>query len=260
MASMNSVGRVKSWGVVSLLVVGSVLGGAAMAAEGPLVRAGAAGAFEPGLVSAWAERTGGVSLTLAGEVGAAEVASLLGDRVAGIAVEQRGAHELWVTGMPLTSLLAQLSRLSFGESVDPLADLAGIGGAVVAMQRPEAGGSIRASRPTDLPGGDAASAGTVLFDAKVVAVERGAFPRAQLKLKVVHAPQVAELRTKLRRGTTFDAQVQLASAGDVVDYASTDNQRNVVGYFLLPGDVVGVQVVEREGKLVIVAIERRVAK
>lgn len=215
--------------------------------------------FAPGAATAWAEEGGVVVFTLAPGVDAEQVAAILRDRLAAATVTVDDG-KINVAGVPQAALLGQLSTLSLsGEGSDPLADLAGLGGAV-AMGTPEGGGSIRATNPSGLapPRVIDEHDPKERVQAEVVAVARGPFPTANLKLKLLSAVKTGPLKKKLRKGKTVEAAVILpTSGGNVIDYEQESAQRNVVAYYLTKGDHVTVHAIaDADGKMEIDFIER----
>jgi hypothetical protein len=208
------------------------------------------GKLAPGAAKSWTTGKDSVSFVLADGVDGAAIAKLLTERLASGKVTF-AAGKLDVTGVAPAALLDQLSAMSLsGEGGDPLADLAGLG-TVVAMDTPEGGGSIRASKPA---GGSARP--RIIKDhdaaervvAKVVEVQRGAFPTVTLKLEVKKGAKAGALKDRLKKGSVIAAQVVLASKdGSSIDLASNASQRNVGAYYLVPGDSVSAHLIPGDG-------------
>jgi hypothetical protein len=213
-----------------------------------LVVAGTDGSFKPGLAKSWTGSGDTVTFILAEGVDGKQTASLLKDRLAQAKVAF-AEGKLTVTGIPMPALLDQLAHLSLSGEADPLAVLASLGGSVPSGEGPEAGGSIRASKPTaigSLLATPALQAGERV-DAEVVDVVRGAFPQVSLKLKVRHAATSGPLKGKLASGKVVEFPVLVAIKKGYVDFSQAATQRNLAAYYLRKGDRVAVHAVEAEG-------------
>jgi hypothetical protein len=235
-------------------LVGAVLVAAAVAAAAEpdtLVIKGADGKYAAGAAQSWTSSGAtSVSFVLAEGVDANAVAKLLTERLATAKVKLIGG-KLEVRGIPVEALLDQLSSLSLtGDGDDPLADLAGLG-TVVAMDTPEGGGSIRASKPTTTFGP------RVIKDhdpserltAQVVEVKRGAFPMVSLRLKLKSVPKAGPFAQQLKKGKVIDGDVVLQGDSGAVDFQAAASQRNLAAYYLVPGDQVTVHAAAAEGEL-----------
>jgi len=218
-------------------------------------------AFAPGAAASWKAEGDSVTFTLAAGVDAASVATTLGDRLATATVTVQGGA-IKITGVPANALLEQLSTLSLsGEGADPLAALAGIGPGV-AMDNPEGGGSIRASRPS------ATARPRIIKEhdpkervvAEVVKVERGAFPEVTLTLKVRSNAKEGPLKKELRKGKTVHATVVMTGDAGGPDFAAAATQRNLAAYYLGRGDQVTVHAVPGEGGAVEIDFVERAVK
>ncbi|MEE8410650.1 MAG: hypothetical protein V3T05_13700 [Myxococcota bacterium] len=229
----------------------------AAAAADTLVVKSADGSYGPGAATSWktegATGTTTVTFELAGGVDGAEIAKLLSDRLASARIAFAGGA-LTVSGIPEVALLDQLSALSLSGESDPLAELGGLGGAVIAMDTPEGGGSIRASKPS----GASAKPRIIKehdqkerLEAEVVSVKRGAFPLVTLKLKIRRNALAGPLKSKLRRGKVVEAQVVFATTatdiGGGIDLRQPVNQANLVAWYLERGDRVNVHPIVGSG-------------
>lgn len=230
----------------------------ALASADTLVVKTALGKYEPGAAASWSASGDALVFVLADDVDANTVATTLTDRLAQIKVALDG-KKMTVSGIPSEALLDQLSALSLSGEADPLAALAGLGGSGVAMDGPEAGGSIRASKPTAFPASifaehDAAERA----NAEVVRVSRGEFPAVTLKLRIRTSARTGPMKKLLRRGKLFEAPVLLTANGEFIDLTAVHNQRNLVGFYLIRGDRVSIHTIEGEGGTVRIDwIERR---
>ncbi|MBI5508423.1 MAG: hypothetical protein HY903_06705 [Deltaproteobacteria bacterium] len=221
-----------------LTVVVAAWATVAYAAADTLVVKGKDGSYQPGAAKSWKAADTGVQFVLADGVDGAAVAKTLGDRLAGAKVSFEGG-QLTIAGVPKDALLDQLSTLSLSGSADPLADLAGLGGAVTAMNSPEGGGSIRASKPTATtmrPSIIKEHNADERYEAEVVEIKQGTFPTVMLKLKVRKTARAGALRTKLRYGKVIEAPVAYTVGEGGVDLTRDDNKRNLVSWYLTRGD------------------------
>ena len=222
-----------------LMLVAVTLWGAGTAgAADSLVVKGADGEMAPGAATAWTSSGDRVVFTLAaGEDGAAW-AQAVSESVAGVTAVFEGG-KLTVTGLSPSTLLEQLSSLTFGGDADPLAELAGLADASP-MEGPEGGGSIRASKPTAVAVGSGrgiqAHDTRARFEADVVAVERGAFPQVSLKVKMRKGGRANPLKKKLYYGKIVDAVVLFNVSDGVVDLGDEANRRNLAAWYLEKGD------------------------
>jgi hypothetical protein len=203
------------------------------------------GSYGPGAAVSWQTTGDTVRFRLAPGADGAAIASYLRDRLANADVTHVDG-ELTIKGIPEPSLLDQLSALSLSEASDPLAELGGLGGAIVAMDSPEGGGSIRASKPTGvaaLPGPIGTHDPKERVEAEVLDVARAAFPLAVLKVKIRRSAKAGALKTTLRRGKVLELPVVYATTADGLDLRNDTNRQNLVAYYLEKGDRVSLHVV-----------------
>lgn len=203
----------------------------------------------PGMAKSWHADGTTVTFVLQDGTDAAATAQTLNERLAGVKATGTG-NTLVVQGVPPNTLLDQLASLHLVSNVDPLQDLGGLGGTVVASRAPESGGSIRAGKPVaiaEITGqGTSApqSAAPVAVDAnqrldvEVVKVERGAFPQVVLHLKVRH-PAKANTLAVYKTGTTFMGTVTY-TGNRPFDPTDAAHVHNAVAYYLAVGDKVWV--------------------
>lgn len=224
------------------LVLGVLLLSSNAFAADTLVVKNADGTFGPGAAMSWKATDKGVVFKVAdGEDGAAW-AEALKDRLAGVTVSFAN-NVITVKGTAKDALLEQLSTFMLSGGVDPLAELAGLGGGVTAMDTPEGGGSIRASKPMAIAFPKEAMKepkADERFEAEVLKVKQGTFPNVVLKLKMRKAGRENPLHKKLYYGKIIDAKVQYFPENDKVDLTRKCNQRNLVSWFLKKGDKVQV--------------------
>lgn len=243
----------------TLLSIAAILVTPLAAHADPLVTAAGGGAYKPGVARSWSAEGDKVTFVLADGADAAAIAATLQAKLPDAKVSA-DAGKLVIAGIGLPALLEKLSGISVGE-LDPLAALAGLGGSVKGGEAPEAGGSIRAAKPTPVAALMSASAeaeAAERFEAEVVDVARGAFPQVALKLKVRRAITVGALKGKVGAGKIIDVAVLLGAQGAALDFTQPSIQRNLAAYYLRKGDRVIARVVEGTGGQVMVEwLERR---
>ena len=225
--------------MLTLSVVFCAFSAVALAAPDTVVTKGKDGSFQPAAAKSWkATDASTVVFQLADGVDGVTLAKTLTERLATAKVTfDKG--QLTISGIPKDALLDQLSNLSLSGSTDPLADLAGLGGAVTAMNSPEGGGSIRASKPTATtmrpsiikehnPG--------ERYEGEVLEVKQQGFPAVTVKLKVRKTAKEGDLRNKLRYGRIVEAPIVFTVTETGVDLSREDNKRNLVSWYLTKGD------------------------
>ena len=193
--------------------------------------------YQAGLANTWrseGEKT--VVFTLRDGVDGDSLAVILADNLPNVRIAYEKPY-MTIIGLPEKELLARLATID--SKGDALADLADMGGDMVAMQGPEAGGSIRASKPDNLISlvhqlGEHEP--DQRFMAQVVGVERGTFPSVNLRLRITRLAKTGDMRKKLRVGRVIDAQVHYSSDDGKVNLNLPVNQRNLVAYYLEKGD------------------------
>lgn len=230
---------------VALMVAAPVGASDAHVAADTLVVKAADGSYGPGAAVSWKRVANAVHFRLSPDVDGVAVAGYLGERLASAKVAFAG-DELTIEGIPEPSLLDQLSALSLTGSSDLLAELGGLGGAVVTMDTPEGGGSIRASRPSGiaaLPGAIGDHDPKERIEAQVLDVQRATFPLVVLKVRVLRSARTGGLRTKLREGKVLDLPVVYAATAEGLDLRVEKNRQNLVAYYLEKGDRIALHVV-----------------
>jgi hypothetical protein len=219
--------------------------GSAFAAADTLVVRAQDGSFLPGAAVSWKEEGGSVRFTLADGVDSAAVVQALSERIAGAQFKAE-PKAVVVNGVPLTRLLEQLATVSVTGG-DPLAGIAGMQGTAVAFAAPEAGGSIRATKP-QLLAALVPHEPTERLEAEVIEVQRGAFPAVALKLHVRRAPKAGPYAKQLASNKVFVAVVAFTGKQQTVDMTSEPNQRNAGAYYVQPRDRVFVHVNQLDPK------------
>ncbi len=231
---------------LALFVVIFTFSGLAHAAD-TLVSKGQDGKLGPAQAKSWKVAGTTVTFTLAAGVDGAAVAEFLTARLANAQVKFEGGV-LVIAGIPAEALLEQLSAMSLSGG-DPLADLAGIGGAAVAMDTPEGGGSIRAAKPTTTAFATHIKEHDALerIDVEVLDVKRGTFPEVTLKLKVRRVAKSSAFKKKLKSGQVIEVAVLFHGSQAGVDLWAAQNQRNLAAFYVAQGDRLTVHPVAREG-------------
>ncbi|MBI3178071.1 MAG: hypothetical protein HYZ27_00320 [Deltaproteobacteria bacterium] len=224
-----------------------------------LVTKGADGKIGPGAAKSWKVTGGTVTFALAAGADGPAIAQFLTARLANAQVKLEGGA-LVISGIPAEALLDQLSAMSLSGGGDPLADLAGMGGAAVAMDTPEGGGSIRAAKPnttafaTHIKDHDAGER----IEVEVIEAKRGTFPEVTLKLKVRRVAKSGPLKKKLKSGQVIEAAVLFHGSQAGIDLWAGQNQRNLAAFYVSSGDRITVHPVAREGDAIAIDwIERK---
>lgn len=134
------------------------------------------------------------------------------------------------------------------EATDPLIELAELGesAAADADATPEAGGSIRAKRETDM------MAMARLNDpnnlrARVEEVHRGAFPLVALKIQVLRAAKEGD-GARHKKGDRIVVLPKLTVASGRVDMNDTQTEINGGAFYLKRGDKIAVRVGNKSGR------------
>lgn len=208
--------------LVSFLVAGDPM----------LVKAGAD--YKDGVVSVSAKAPKEVTLkVMKGEAKA--VADFLKEKLTGAEVSLAG-ESIKVKGLAEKDVLDKIAALEF-DAIPALA-----------MDSPEAGGSIRVGKTMEIPADTTANDESERFKAVVVGVTKGQFPIVTLKIKVVGQAKSPDMQKKLKKITYITAPVALAQnkAGPDLGHALT--QRNLIATYLRAGDNVLVHVSEVKDK------------
>lgn len=203
-----------------------------------LVQKAAPGVYKPGLAKSWRVRGAAVIFVLQEGVDGAKAAQAIAEHVPGAKATFEGGT-LAVTGLPLSVVLEQLVTLSVTGD-DPLGELGALGAAAVASAgSPEGGGSIRASRATEMPGAQGLQLDPhEAFEAEVVEVKRGTFPQVTLRLRVLRPATRGPLAKPLSKGRVIEGSVIYVGGGQPLDLQNADNRRNLGAFYLVAGDKV----------------------
>lgn len=203
-----------------------------LAGDPMLVKAGAD--YKDGAVSVITKAPNEVTLkVLKGDAKAA--ADLLKEKLSGAEVTLSG-ETIKVKGLSEKDALDRIAALEFDTTP------------ALAMDAPEAGGSIRVARTIDIPQDTTANEEAERFKATVVAVTRGQFPVVTLKIKVTGKPKAVALQKKMAKITYITAPVALAQSKSGPDLASTLTQKNLIATYLRAGDNILVHVSELKDK------------
>ncbi len=229
----------------------TLLTGTAFAAADTLVVRGQDGSFQPGAASSWKEEGGSVRFNLVDGVDSAAVVQALAERLAG-ATFKAEPKAVVVTGIPLGRLLEQVATVTIGG--DPLAGIAGMQGTTVAFAQPEAGGSIRATKP-QLLAALVPHEPTERLEAEVIETQRGVFPAVALKLRVRRAAKAGPYAKQLIGDKVFTGVIAFTGKQQTVDMGSESNQRNAGAYYLQQRDRVFVHVNQLDPKGVAASID-----
>ncbi|MEM6730784.1 MAG: hypothetical protein AAF658_04470 [Myxococcota bacterium] len=207
--------------------------------------------FTPGVASNWWTEGSAVYFQLSSADEAESVAGQLENALAGAEVRSKGDVVI-VKGIPEATLLDQLSRYTVGGAggADPLADLAGAGVGAVAFSTPEGGGSIRATNPTfAIPAGVFGPPSKAQrVEAQVLSVERKTFPGVVLKVKVKRRASDPEMKKKYKVNSVIEAPVLMVGGDGSINFEDDQTRRNLVAYYLEPGDRVWIHTVTDESK------------
>ncbi len=197
--------------------------------------------YVAGVATSWHSGPQGVVLDIEPGEDMEAMATILRESLLAVQVRVEGQHII-VSGMSEESLLQKLVGLEVGDAsdvaaVDPLAALNNVQN-VVALAGPEAGGSIRASKPSII----IPTPRNELAQAEVVEIKRGIFPEVALVLRIRRAPQAGEHRTLLRRNKRIRGRVVFSTQGDpaAIDFSNAETQRNLAAYYLSRGDKIYV--------------------
>ncbi|MBC7794175.1 MAG: hypothetical protein H7Z43_10745 [Clostridia bacterium] len=239
-----------------LVVFGALIPSVALAVDTLVVRA-QDGSFAPGIAESWQDEGGTIRFSLNAAADPAAVVQALADSIAGAKIRAENRVVL-VSGVPLSRLLEQVANINIG--VDPLAQIAAVGPGSGGRSDPEAGGSIRAGKPT-LLASLLPHEPTERFEAEVLEVVRGDYPSVALKLKIRRGPKTGSLIKALATDKVVTGLV-VFTGDKAPNMAAETNQRNAGAYYTQPKDRVFVHVTQlsNKGAATIDWIERAVKK
>ena len=192
--------------------------------------------YEPGVASSWVAGNASIIFTLRDDANPGNIAQTLRERLFNVTINVDG-KKLIVTGVSPPALLEQVATLSLSGQADPLGEVAALGG-VLGGEGPEAGGSIRAAKPTPHDPSHR-------FTATIDSIKVATFPHATLVLRV-RSPAKDGPHSKLVAGDKITGTLMFATDAGHIDFADPDTQRNVGAYFLRAGDAVVVHVVKAD--------------
>lgn len=202
--------------------------------------------YEPGVAASWVAGNASVVFTLRADANPDAIAQTLRERLFNATVSVDG-RKLIISGISPPALLEQVATLSLSGQADPLGELAALGG-VLSGEGPEAGGSIRASRPTPHDPSHR-------FHATVETVKPATFPHATLVLRVTRAAKEGP-HSKLLAGDKITGTVVFAHDEGHIDFTDPTTQRNVGAYYLRSGDAVLVHSVRTDKGVYFDFVER----
>ena len=183
------------------------------------------------------------------------VATLLKERLAQIQVSIEG-QTLTLSGAAPATLLSQLVLVDVtgDESAsNPLEELNALGGAIAMGEQVDEGSSIRAGKPSQVAPVIAAHPKGERLVGQMTQVIRGQFPEVTLEFRVRWPIQSGPLKGKWKKGSLVRASVVTS-----LSLESEAMQRNLVGYYLKPGDRVWIHLlVDEKGEATIDWLERR---
>lgn len=242
--------------VYAALLVALITGLASMAnAESApltlLVKGSGARDYQAGLAVSFEVRRDGVRLVLPKSIDGEKVAESLRAELPGGVVKVTGAR-LDISGLGPTLLLNRLSRISV-EAFDPIEALLTAGGSPIAMGAPDSGGSIRVTGAAAAAGNQGVSLMELVADefpkwaGEVVKVSRGEFPEVELLIRVqCHL----ERDVTIVPGAEYSVKIPYSRVDGRVDFNAGLSQRNLVAFYLEPGDRIwGINQSEEKGKL-----------
>ncbi|MBT6177034.1 MAG: hypothetical protein HOI23_07275 [Deltaproteobacteria bacterium] len=184
-----------------------------------------------------------------------ELATLLKERLAQIEVNIEG-QLLTLSGAAPATLLSQLVLVDVTgdeESSNPLGELSALGGAIAMGEQVDEGNSIRAGKPSQVAPVVAPHAKAERLVGQITKATRGSFPEVTLEFRVRWPIQSGPLKGKWKKGVIVRAPVLTSTVLE-----SEDMQRNLVGYYLKPGDRVWIHLlVDEKGAATIDWLERR---
>ena len=215
-----------------------------------LVRDVMKGDFHPGLATSFKVQGETLTLMVPLELVRQELVETLRNNLPGARV-LLGDGDLKISGLAPQEVMAKLAEIKIvlPEEPDLLGALALMEGDLLAMTKPEGGGSIRAGKPVAVA---MEAGGTKDITAVVVGRTSHGFPHVSLKLRIEE-----DVEGRLSKGSLVKGRVLYPKAGAGVDYTSPATQQNLVAYYLGAGDRVLVRVGKgRDGGLQINWLKR----
>ena len=186
------------------------------------------------------------------------IAAVLRERLAQVEITVQ-AQSLILNGVEPMTLLGQLSRVHVtgdGEDDNPLGALSALGGGIKMADQSGEGSSIRAGKPIAAAPQVKSHEKNERLVGQVTRVTRGEFPEVTLEFRVRWPVQAGPLKGKWRKGALVKATVLTSQ-----DLKSKAMQKNLLAYYLEPGDRIWAHlVVNEKGEATMDWLERRVVK
>ena len=189
----------------------------------------------PSVITEWSANGKKVELTLAPDTDPGTVAAAIEASVDRVRAKVKGGKVL-VLGKTADDLLPLLAGIDLDQEENDLDTLAA---ASLETDEVDSGSSLRAKKKADLE--------TLLNDrqatavGQVVSVTRGAFPQAEVRIRILSAP-TGPLRRRVQKGKTLSFVPLLKRKAGAVDFEDTQTQTNLGAYFLRKGDRVKILV------------------
>lgn len=186
------------------------------------------------------------------------IAAVLRERLAQVEITIQ-AQTLTLRGADPVTLLGQLSRVHVtgeGEDDNPLGALSALGGGMNMGDQSDEGSSIRAGKPMAAAPQVTSHDKNERLVGQITKVVRGEFPKVTLEFRVRWPIQAGPLKGKWRKGAVVKAEVLTS-----LDLTSKAMQKNLLGYYLQPGDRIWAHViVDEKGVASLDWLERRTVK
>ena len=210
---------------------------------GTLVVLNSMGEPEPGLAKNWKQVEDKIVFELQEGVDGEALKEKIAERLSHVKVDWDGQY-LSLGGIPAAALFEQLSFTVLQGESDPLASLTGLGDSVATLSFPEAGGSIRASKP--MP--DSLKIRKVqtpaeprnFMQGKIISVEKGDFPHVSLTLEIVSRTEKKKSKRHIKQGKLkakkWKGPVLFIRDGMGIDLRNEKNQKNLCANYLHEGD------------------------
>ncbi len=197
----------------------------------------------PGLAKAWQEEGEKLIFELRAGVDGEILILKINERLPHLKAEWNGKY-LALSGIPVEGMFEQLSFTVLEGEMDPLAGLSGLGDSVAAFNLPEAGGSIRASKPMPealIPKKSTQPAQPKnVLRGKVLGIERGEFPHVTLTIEIASVKKAAKGKRKLKAGKAkvkrWKGPVVFVRDAMGIDLRDKKNQSNLSALYLRSGD------------------------
>jgi len=244
--------------IYSAILIGLLASPISGLAETLVAEGSADGIYEPAV--AIEHRIEGESLILVLRDGAdtEAIAALLRERLAQVEVTSDG-QILTLSGVTPATLLNQLVLVDVtgdGGGADPLEELSALGGGLATNEQGEEGSSIRAGQPVAIAPVVVPHTKNERLVGQIIKVAQGAFPEVVIDFRVRWPIQAGPLKGKWKKGALVNAPVITSLVLE-----SEAMQRNLVAYYLKPGDRVWVHLImDDKGMPVIDWLERRSGK